>query len=390
MPATAPAFWSPTRATSRSPISTSSAAATLPIRTTASTSQVTCRRGPTNLSVSNVSVEADNRASISWEATAPRDFDNVSVRYVTADNNGNGGVPAPRDRARPATSISATCRRTITPGRPTSSSGFRHPRVRRDDVVIGGSVTGDNGWLPGNHGETGGIEAINDNRVLLQYNEAYDNHHGNSDGDGIILDVTNDSIMQFNYSRDNDGAGLFVYAETGATSTNNIIRYNISQNDARHAAEHLRRHLRRRVSSTPRSTATPSSPGPRRPPSSPAAIRLLGLSGNSVHVYNNMFETTGGVPWSTGTAAAPTSSSRGTTTGRSNRPLPSSRTARPTPLSKPGRCATGEGRLDNRSASTCPRPGRRGGRRNHRRRPAAHHADRLQAAADVPPRRCRS
>jgi hypothetical protein len=129
----------------------------------------------------------------------------------------------------------------------------------------------------------------------LQYNEAYSNHAGNSDGDGIILDVTNNSIMQFNYSHDNDGAGLFLFAETGATSTNNIIRYNISQNDARTqqntyggifvGADVINADIyNNTVFMGPSST------------SSPAAIRLLGLLGNSIHVRNNIFETTGGVP----------------------------------------------------------------------------------------------
>jgi hypothetical protein len=156
-------------------------------------------------------------------------------------------------------------------------------------------VTGDNGWLPGNHGETGGIEAIADNRVLLQYNEAYGNHAGNSDGDGIILDVTNDSIMQFNYAHDNDGAGLFLLAETGATSTRNVIRYNISQNDARTQQDTYGGIFVGADVSDADIYNNTVFMGP-SPTSSPAAIRLLGLLGHSIHVRNNILMTTGGVP----------------------------------------------------------------------------------------------
>jgi hypothetical protein len=107
--------------------------------------------------------------------------------------------------------------------------------------------------------------------------------------------VTNNSIMQFNYSFDNDGAALFLYAETGATSTDNIIRYNISQNDARTqenvyggifvGADVVNAEVyNNTVFMAPSAT------------SSPAAIRLSGLLGSSIDVRNNIFETTGGVP----------------------------------------------------------------------------------------------
>ena len=42
------------------------------------------------------------------------------------------------------------------------------------------------------------------------------------------------SVMQYNYSHDNDGAGYGLYqGSTSAPWSNNVVRYNISQNDGR-------------------------------------------------------------------------------------------------------------------------------------------------------------
>ena len=42
------------------------------------------------------------------------------------------------------------------------------------------------------------------------------------------------SVMQYNYSHDNDGAGYLLAQFTYAREfTNNIVRYNISENDGR-------------------------------------------------------------------------------------------------------------------------------------------------------------
>jgi hypothetical protein len=249
----------------------------------------------TGITVSNVSVSGFGQIGVSFLGTnGSRDFSNVSVTFVTADDNGAGGVQVMAQGEARAIYIGHV-QANHNAGTSDTDSGFGILVFGATDVVIERSTTGDNGWLPGNHGETGGIEAIADNRVLLQYNEAFSNHAGNSDGDGIILDVTNDSVMQFNYTHDNDGAGLFLLAETGFTSTRNVIRYNISQDDARTqqdtyggifvGADVINADI---YNNTVFMDSSPTS--------SPAAIRLLGLLGTSIHVRNNLFMTTGGVP----------------------------------------------------------------------------------------------
>jgi hypothetical protein len=249
----------------------------------------------TGITVSNVSVSGFGQIGVSFLGTdGSRDFSNVSVTYATADNNGAGGVQV-LAQGEAHTIYIGHVQADHNAGTASTDSGFGILVFGATDVVIERSTTGDNGWLPGNLGETGGIEAIADSRVLIQYNEAYNNHKGGSDGDGVILDTTTDSIMQFNYTHDNDGAGLFLFAETDTVSTANVVRYNISQDDARtqqntYGGIFIGDDVN--VADIYNNTVfmDPS------PNSSPAAIRLLGLSGVSVHVRNNIFMTTGGVP----------------------------------------------------------------------------------------------
>jgi len=80
-----------------------------------------------------------------------------------------------------------------------------------------------------------GIWAFDSTSVTIQHNESYRNRTASSaDGDGFDLDnnVTN-SVLQYNYSHDNDGAGFLVYAASQKPNRQNLVRYNISQNDCR-------------------------------------------------------------------------------------------------------------------------------------------------------------
>ncbi len=79
-----------------------------------------------------------------------------------------------------------------------------------------------------------GLWTYDSTGVKIQYCESYRNRSGSSaDGGGFDLDqnVTS-SILQYNYSHDNDGAGYLVYAGTGKPNSNNVVRYNISENDS--------------------------------------------------------------------------------------------------------------------------------------------------------------
>jgi hypothetical protein len=94
-----------------------------------------------------------------------------------------------------------------------------------------------NGWLNANpSGGPVGIWGWCCNNLVIQNSESHHNRSGLAhDGGGFDIDggCTN-STMQYNYSHDNDGAGYLIAQYPGAPPlTDVIIRYNISENDAR-------------------------------------------------------------------------------------------------------------------------------------------------------------
>jgi hypothetical protein len=180
-------------------------------------------------------------------------------------------------------------------------------------IVIGGvnggvierSVAYNNGWLNSAVGGPIGIWAWDSNDITIQYNEAYGNRtDSRADGGGFDLDggVTN-SVMQYNYSHDNDGAGFLLAQFSGAARpfANNVVRYNISQNDGRkngYAGIDLWTASSENASNPIRDISiygntvfvSPSATG------SPAGLRFIqGIRTVDVQVHNNIFVTTGGV-----------------------------------------------------------------------------------------------
>jgi hypothetical protein len=102
-------------------------------------------------------------------------------------------------------------------------------------VTIEYNVAHDNGGVDNQTGGAAfGIWVSDTDNALIQFNEVYNQDTlGNFDGGGFDLDVaTTNSTMQYNYSHNNAGPG-FAQAEDTSTPTNNnnVIRYNISQND---------------------------------------------------------------------------------------------------------------------------------------------------------------
>jgi hypothetical protein len=138
---------------------------------------------------------------------------NVCIRHALAYNN--SGVPGP--------------------ARSHSGSGIIMSDVNFG--IIEQCIAYNNGCMS-NSSEGGpvGIWAHDSNDVRIQYNESYSNRtDGKFDGGGFDLDggVSN-SILQYNYSHDNDGAGFMLAQYPSARpSLNNIIRYNVSLNDGR-------------------------------------------------------------------------------------------------------------------------------------------------------------
>jgi hypothetical protein len=109
-----------------------------------------------------------------------------------------------------------------------------------DGAVIEHNIAYRNGGRNGNAGGGPvGIWAWDCNNVTIQFNESYENRKGfdehADDGDGFDLDGgCSNSVMQYNFAHDNDGAGFLVWQYKGARPKSNVtVRYNISVNDGR-------------------------------------------------------------------------------------------------------------------------------------------------------------
>jgi len=78
-----------------------------------------------------------------------------------------------------------------------------------------------------------GIWAYQSDRVTIQFCVSHHNRSTAEDGGGFDLDggMTN-SVLQYNYSHDNFGTGYLICQYEGASEfANNVVRYNISQDD---------------------------------------------------------------------------------------------------------------------------------------------------------------
>lgn len=221
------------------------------------------------------------------------DFNNISITNSTLHDNGNGGlwIANPRGPYSQNVYVGNVVASNNAGSLTTSSSGYGILLAQVQGGVVERSTTLNNGWLAGNIGQTGGIEAIHTDRILIQYNESGFNHRGEHDGDGIGIDSSTNSIMQYNYTHDNEGAGLFLGAETGTSSNNNVIRYNISQNDARLGTAYSGIHVWQDVNNSDiyNNTVYMSSSGS-------AAVAMNGFIGQNLNFRNNIIMSSGGSP----------------------------------------------------------------------------------------------
>lgn len=226
-------------------------------------------------------------------------FSDVIVADVSAVGNGragistfgqrkgaNTGVQVIRSRAQGTTGIAGL---TVPSGSGIVLGGVDGGRIER-------CVATGNGAANTHHAGPVGIWAYDANMVVIEHNESYANRTRGGDGGGFDLDggVTN-SVLQYNYSHDNDGPGFLLAQYAGAPAFGgNVVRYNVSEHDARrgsYGAIHLwnggsgLRDVRIEHNTV---VVGPSSTG------YPRAISL-GTSTANVQVRNNIFQTTGGL-----------------------------------------------------------------------------------------------
>ncbi|WP_369202224.1 right-handed parallel beta-helix repeat-containing protein [Streptomyces sp. PU-14G] len=76
-----------------------------------------------------------------------------------------------------------------------------------------------------------GIWGWNTVDALYQHNEV-SGGKTTCDGQGLDIDEANTrTVYQYNYSHDNEGGFILLCNGSGSTSADNVVRYNISQND---------------------------------------------------------------------------------------------------------------------------------------------------------------
>lgn len=169
----------------------------------------------------------------SWNS--PSGFQDVTIQEVEVHDNGLSGIVTYAESPRAHKSVhigySKAYRNAGSPDVIPSGNGIVLGSV--NGGVIEWSQAFDNGW----QGDGGvGIWTYESANILIQHNEAYHNHTaGTRDGGGFDFDggVTH-SLMQYNFSHENDGAGFLLCQYAGASSwSKNIVRHNLSIDDGR-------------------------------------------------------------------------------------------------------------------------------------------------------------
>lgn len=132
------------------------------------------------------------------------------------------------------------CRAFDNPGNPdyhNNHSGSGIVLYEVDGGLMDRCAAWNNGGL---NGSTGGgpvgLWTCASRRVTIQHCESFGNRTQGADGGGFDIDGgSEDCVLQYNYSHDNDGPGLMVYTYAYASHTDrgNVVRFNISENDSR-------------------------------------------------------------------------------------------------------------------------------------------------------------
>jgi hypothetical protein len=195
------------------------------------------------LQIQNVSISgfADG---ISIGGTGTAGFANVLVSDSTLSGNLDNGLltwgpafdPAKRDYAN----------ENVRVERVTAFANRGDPHLVAHNtgsgIVLGSVREGEITWSTayGNGGHEGskqgpvGIWTYDSTHITVEHNLVYQTQTNDaSDGDGFGLDQnTSDSVMQYNLSYHNDGAGYLLYSglDNGA-QTHNVVRFNISSSD---------------------------------------------------------------------------------------------------------------------------------------------------------------
>lgn len=188
--------------------------------------------------VRNVDVTGWGLFGIAVQGTGNHGFEDVKIEHVAGYNNGTAAIALQGPNGPNNVNRNVTIQNSWlfdNPGRAnrgTEPQGSGVHVAASQDVTVQYVSVRNNGWR-GN--ASAGIWATRSDRVTFQYNIVEDQKANGQDGGGFDMGggVTN-SITQYNFTRNNHGAGYGMLTWVGAfPTTNNIIRYNVSQNDGR-------------------------------------------------------------------------------------------------------------------------------------------------------------
>lgn len=160
---------------------------------------------------------------------------------------------------------------------------------------------GATGASSGPPGGVGALVILESDRVVCQWNEAY-NIKTNLSFDGCAFDTdggATNCTFQYNYSHDNDGAGYQTGTFSGSNpNSGNIFRHNISRNDCRKNSQGALFTFGGTGALFEHNTVYIDQSGAA---GSPPAVNLGGGSGHLF--YDNILQTVGSLPLCGGTAA---------------------------------------------------------------------------------------
>jgi hypothetical protein len=192
------------------------------------------------ITIERVEVSGFGRSGLSiggWNGRSG--FRDVALRQVHAHDNRRAGISTyAQVRATHRDVVVHDSEAEHNPGEPGLPGNSGNGIVLGG--VDGGRVDSSLAHHNGGHDTAAegpvGIWAYDSNAVVLERNESWANRTGGAaDGGGFDLDqATSNSVAQFNYSHDNDGAGFLLANGPGtADHTGNTVRYNVSENDGR-------------------------------------------------------------------------------------------------------------------------------------------------------------
>jgi len=199
--------------------------------------------------VHNGTIDSVEASGYLWSGIQISGGENIRITHANAHDNGFCGINVDSGEKEYGEDGSKyKTLRNVYVGHCIADNNPGCPEVKDNHsgsgILLGGVVNGlvefceamNNGWdMPREGNGPVGIWAYMSDSIIIQH--CYAHHNKTSlkgkDGGGFDFDggITN-SILQYNFSAFNEGAGYGIFQYAGATEwSNNIARYNISYND---------------------------------------------------------------------------------------------------------------------------------------------------------------